>query len=66
VHILHVYALNLYLTYTQFQMMFNTQRVLCHTDGQGSELVLDHIVERKRMDDLSTSIIDGRFAEQKV
>ena len=40
--------------------------VLCHTDGQGAELVLDHIVERKRMDDLSMSIIDGRFAEQKV
>lgn len=40
--------------------------VLCHTDGQGAELVLDHIIERKRMDDLSMSIIDGRFAEQKV
>ena len=30
------------------------------------ELVLDHIIERKRMDDLSKSIIDRRFAEQKV
>ncbi|XP_029813116.1 crossover junction endonuclease MUS81 isoform X1 [Suricata suricatta] len=29
------------------------------------ELVLDHIVERKRLDDLSSSIIDGRFREQK-
>ncbi|ELK13330.1 Crossover junction endonuclease MUS81 [Pteropus alecto] len=29
------------------------------------ELVLDHIVERKRMDDLCSSIIDGRFREQK-
>lgn len=29
------------------------------------ELVLDHIVERKRMDDLCGSIIDGRFREQK-
>ena len=30
------------------------------------ELVLDHIIERKRMDDLSKSIIDRRFSEQKV
>ncbi|XP_032345741.1 crossover junction endonuclease MUS81 isoform X3 [Camelus ferus] len=29
------------------------------------ELVLDHIVERKRLDDLCSSIIDGRFREQK-
>lgn len=32
----------------------------------GRELVLDYIVERKRMDDLCGSIIDGRFREQKV
>ncbi|KAM4612331.1 crossover junction endonuclease MUS81 isoform 2-T2 [Polymixia lowei] len=31
----------------------------------GRELVLDHIIERKRMDDLCGSIIDGRFREQK-
>ncbi|XP_043826618.1 crossover junction endonuclease MUS81 isoform X4 [Dromiciops gliroides] len=30
------------------------------------ELVLDHVVERKRLDDLCGSIIDGRFREQKV
>merc|ERR1719234_1984744 len=29
------------------------------------EVVLDFIVERKRMDDLASSIIDGRFREQK-
>ncbi|XP_028626833.1 crossover junction endonuclease MUS81 isoform X2 [Grammomys surdaster] len=29
------------------------------------ELVLDHIVERKRLDDLCSSITDGRFREQK-
>ncbi|GAB1606528.1 hypothetical protein Ahia01_000935400 [Argonauta hians] len=29
------------------------------------ELVLNYIVERKRMDDLSGSIVDGRFREQK-
>lgn len=32
----------------------------------GRELVLDYIIERKRMDDLCGSIIDGRFREQKV
>ncbi|KAJ8007970.1 hypothetical protein DPEC_G00099870 [Dallia pectoralis] len=32
---------------------------------QGRELVLDYIIERKRMDDLCGSIIDGRFREQK-
>ncbi|XP_055012710.1 crossover junction endonuclease MUS81 isoform X1 [Boleophthalmus pectinirostris] len=31
----------------------------------GRELVLDYIVERKRIDDLCGSIIDGRFREQK-
>lgn len=29
------------------------------------ELVLDYVVERKRMDDLCGSIVDGRFREQK-
>eukprot|EP00066_Takifugu_rubripes_P003939 XP_003966918.1 PREDICTED: crossover junction endonuclease MUS81 [Takifugu rubripes] len=31
----------------------------------GRELVLDYIIERKRIDDLCSSIIDGRFREQK-
>lgn len=30
------------------------------------ELVIPYIIERKRMDDLSASIVDGRFHEQKV
>lgn len=30
------------------------------------ELVMPYIIERKRLDDLSKSIIDGRFHEQKV
>uniref|UniRef100_A0A1B0BFR5 Crossover junction endonuclease MUS81 n=1 Tax=Glossina palpalis gambiensis TaxID=67801 RepID=A0A1B0BFR5_9MUSC len=34
-------------------------------DQEGNELVLPYIVERKRMDDLSSSIRDGRFHEQK-
>ena len=29
------------------------------------ELVLDYVVERKRMDDLAGSLIDGRYEEQK-
>jgi len=33
--------------------------------GGARELVLDFIVERKRMDDLASSICDGRFREQK-
>ncbi|XP_036332334.1 crossover junction endonuclease MUS81 [Rhagoletis pomonella] len=34
-------------------------------DKEGSELVLPFIVERKRFDDLASSIRDGRFHEQK-
>jgi crossover junction endonuclease MUS81 len=35
-------------------------------DGEGNdEIMLDHIVERKRLDDLIGSIKDGRFHEQK-
>lgn len=30
------------------------------------EVVLDFVVERKRMDDLCSSMQDGRFREQKV
>ena len=32
---------------------------------KGRELVLDYVIERKRMDDLASSIVDGRFLEQK-
>ncbi len=32
---------------------------------EGDEIMLDHIVERKRLDDLVGSIKDGRFHEQK-
>ena len=35
-------------------------------DGEGrDEIMLDHIIERKRLDDLIGSIKDGRFHEQK-
>jgi crossover junction endonuclease MUS81 len=30
------------------------------------EIVLEYVIERKKMDDLSGSIMDGRFHEQKV
>ena len=33
---------------------------------ESREIVLEYIVERKRMDDLADSIIDRRFQEQKV
>lgn len=37
------------------------------TPSEGpSEIVLNYILERKRMDDLVSSIKDGRFTEQKV
>lgn len=35
------------------------------SSGERRELVLDYIVERKRMDDFAKSIKDGRFREQK-
>ncbi|XP_067939786.1 crossover junction endonuclease MUS81-like [Watersipora subatra] len=34
--------------------------------GDKREVVLDFIIERKRMDDLSGSIVDGRYKEQKL
>jgi crossover junction endonuclease MUS81 len=39
---------------------------VCRDRVTGQELVLPYIVERKRMDDLASSIRDGRFHEQKV
>ncbi|KDR15724.1 crossover junction endonuclease MUS81 [Zootermopsis nevadensis] len=38
---------------------------VCRDRVTGQELVLPYIVERKRMDDLASSIQDGRFREQK-
>ncbi|SPN97136.1 probable Crossover junction endonuclease MUS81 [Cephalotrichum gorgonifer] len=38
---------------------------LSRLGAEGEEIVLDHIVERKRLDDLVASIKDGRFHEQK-
>ena len=38
----------------------------CAFPDEDKEIVLDFIVERKTMDDLVSSIKDGRFQEQKV
>jgi crossover junction endonuclease MUS81 len=43
----------------------NDPTFLPRHDAEGDEVVLDWIVERKRMDDLIGSIKDGRFHEQK-
>lgn len=39
--------------------------LLSSLGAEGDEIVLDYIVERKRLDDLISSIKDGRFKEQK-
>ena len=43
----------------------SVKRKLEGSDLEVPEIVLDHIVERKRLDDLDTSIKDSRFTEQK-
>ncbi|MCJ1402557.1 Crossover junction endonuclease mus81 [Xylographa trunciseda] len=40
-------------------------RLLSSLGEEGDEVILDWIVERKRLDDLLSSIKDGRFLEQK-
>lgn len=39
--------------------------LLARHDEEGDEVMLDYVVERKRLDDLWGSIKDGRFHEQK-
>ncbi|KAL8295212.1 hypothetical protein RB600_000948 [Gaeumannomyces tritici] len=39
--------------------------LLGRAGAEGDEVVLDHIAERKRLDDLVSSVKDGRFHEQK-
>jgi crossover junction endonuclease MUS81 len=43
----------------------NDPTMLSRNGAEGDEIVLDWIVERKRLDDLVGSIKDGRFQEQK-
>jgi crossover junction endonuclease MUS81 len=43
----------------------NDPKMLTQKGAEGDEIVLDWIVERKRLDDLVGSIKDGRFQEQK-
>lgn len=58
---------------TQLGILFEVRRLkigdfmwIARHRRTNDELVIPYIVERKRMDDLSASIIDGRFHEQKV
>lgn len=44
---------------------FKDPSFLRENDLEGDEVMLDYIVERKRLDDLIGSIKDGRFHEQK-
>ena len=44
---------------------FNNSNFLAAYQEEGDEVLLDWIVERKRLDDLIGSIKDGRFHEQK-
>ena len=47
---------------------FRNRDIVCTLSVAGTkeEVVLDFVIERKRMDDLAGSIVDGRFKEQKV
>lgn len=58
---------------TRLSILFEVRRLkvgdftwIARCRETNDELVMPHIIERKRLDDLSTSIIDGRFHEQKV
>lgn len=44
---------------------FRDPKFLSQYDEEGDEVILDWIVERKRLDDLIQSVKDGRFHEQK-
>ncbi|KAE8381032.1 ERCC4 domain-containing protein [Aspergillus bertholletiae] len=44
---------------------FHDPKFLSQYGEEGDEVMLDYIVERKRLDDLISSIKDGRFHEQK-
>nr|CAD7395132.1 unnamed protein product [Timema poppensis] len=57
---------------TNFQIKFEVRHLkvgdfvwVCRNHDTNMEIVLPYIIERKRMDDLSKSIKDGRFHEQK-
>jgi ERCC4-type nuclease len=48
------------------QRTLNVGDFLWVARSREARLVLDHVVERKRFDDLLSSLIDNRFQEQKV
>lgn len=58
---------------TQLGVLFEVRRLkigdfawIARCRKTNDELIMSYIIERKRMDDLSASIVDGRFHEQKV
>ncbi|EGI58589.1 PREDICTED: crossover junction endonuclease MUS81 [Acromyrmex echinatior] len=57
---------------TQLNVLFEVRRLkigdfawIARCRKTNDELIMPYIIERKRMDDLSASIVDGRFHEQK-
>ncbi|KAL6268699.1 hypothetical protein P5V15_001827 [Pogonomyrmex californicus] len=57
---------------TQLSVLFEVRRLtigdfvwIARCRETNDELIIPYIIERKRMDDLSASIVDGRFHEQK-
>ncbi|KYN04812.1 PREDICTED: crossover junction endonuclease MUS81 [Cyphomyrmex costatus] len=57
---------------TQLKVLFEVHRLkigdftwIARCRKTNDELIIPYIIERKRMDDLSASIVDGRFYEQK-
>ncbi|KYN43583.1 Crossover junction endonuclease MUS81 [Trachymyrmex septentrionalis] len=57
---------------TQLGVLFEVRRLkigdftwIARCRKTNDELIMPYIIERKRMDDLSASIVDGRFHEQK-
>ncbi|KYQ50197.1 Crossover junction endonuclease MUS81 [Trachymyrmex zeteki] len=57
---------------TQLGVLFEVRRLkigdfawIARCRKTNDELIMSYIIERKRMDDLSASIVDGRFHEQK-
>jgi crossover junction endonuclease MUS81 len=47
-------------------MCWVARRIDGGVGGENDECVLDYVVERKRLDDLLSSLTDGRYHEQKV
>ena len=62
---LHLLSLSLYMPFSLSHYIPLSIFPSTIFPGAIVAVVLDFIVERKRMDDLASSIVDGRFREQK-